>query len=41
MKSFSSLYDSSRIRVVATDGYSEMYDEFVIKFDGVPFFYVI
>ncbi|KAL4506673.1 hypothetical protein ABPG72_000244 [Tetrahymena utriculariae] len=40
-KSIKSLFESYRIRIIATDGYSTAQDEFTIQFMKIPFFYVV
>ncbi|KAL4459826.1 hypothetical protein ABPG74_003352 [Tetrahymena malaccensis] len=40
-KSIRALFESYKIVVVATDGYSTFQDEFTIQFIKIPFFYVV
>ncbi|EAR90813.2 MFS transporter, putative (macronuclear) [Tetrahymena thermophila SB210] len=40
-RSIKSLFDSYKIIVIATDGYSTVQDEFSIQFKQIPFFYVV
>ncbi|KAL4511968.1 hypothetical protein ABPG72_012813 [Tetrahymena utriculariae] len=40
-KTISSILSSYRIRIVATDTYSTVYDEFTFQFTQIPFLYVV
>ncbi|KAL4471731.1 hypothetical protein ABPG74_008624 [Tetrahymena malaccensis] len=40
-KTISSIFQSYKIRIVATDTYSTVYDEFTFEFTQIPFLYVI
>ncbi|EDK31886.2 MFS transporter, putative (macronuclear) [Tetrahymena thermophila SB210] len=40
-RSIKSFFDSYKIIVIATDGYSTVQDEFSIQFKQIPFFYVV
>ncbi|KAL4471732.1 hypothetical protein ABPG74_008625 [Tetrahymena malaccensis] len=40
-KSISSILSSYKVRIVATDTYSTVYDEFIFEFTQIPFLYVI
>ncbi|EAR94417.2 hypothetical protein TTHERM_00046100 (macronuclear) [Tetrahymena thermophila SB210] len=40
-KTISAMFSSYRVRIVAADSYSTVYDEFVFEFTQIPFLYVV